>query len=429
MRASLRSRIIRRVISGPSPLARLRSRLPGTGDPALTLFYEVGDPWSHLCARWLARHKNVLSCPLRIQMVTQADATLFPEPERQRQYAIADARQMAPGWDIPLPTTLHWPDADQRRRVEQALTATDNLEAWLAREEALVPALIGNDFPSLNQALSTVPRATEEATALALTRGNSLRQRLGHYLPGMWHYRGDWFWGLDRLPHLFTDLRQQGALAKDAQPQESITPSKLPLPGIDGKATLEFFYSFRSPYSYLAALKLRESLDSWPVRLVIRPVLPMVMRGFQVPRIKRLYIARDAYREAARQRLEFGLVADPLGPGILQGLQLFEHFDDSRRQLDFLCHYGAASWARGLDVRNPAVAKHAVEQAGGNWAEAKNLLKPGVEPGWVANNRQALLDRGLWGVPSFTVGDWQIWGQDRMALLEEAFARSRVAQA
>lgn len=423
MRASLRSRIVRQVISRPDPVARLRSLMPGTGAPAVTLFYEVGDPWSHLCARWLARHRAALNCPVRIQLVPETDAVLFPEPERQRQYAVADAQQMAPGWDIPLPPALQWPDAKQRRQVERALTATAELEAWLACEERLVPALIGNDLAALHQGLSAVPLASDEAAADALAQGAALRQRLGHYLPAMWHYRGDWFWGLDRLPHLLNQLRSHRTLAPKASPQETITANKLVLPEIKRETPLEFYYSFRSPYSFVAAQKLRKKIDSWPVKLVIRPVLPMVMRGFQVPSIKRLYIARDTYREAAMQGIHFGLVEDPLGPGILQGLQLFEHFQDSRSQLDFLCHYGAASWARGLNVLEPEVARQAVERAGGNWAEAQARLKPQFEPPWVATNRQALLDRGLWGVPSFTLGNWQIWGQDRMPLLDEVMAR------
>lgn len=424
MRASLRSRIVRQVISRPDPVARIRSLMAGSGASAVTLFYEVGDPWSHLCARWLARHRAGLDCALRIQLVPETDAVLFPEPERQRHYAIADTQQMAPGWEIQLPPTLHWPDADLRRQVERALIATDGLEAWLACEEHLIPALLGNDRPALQKKLSALPLASTETTATSLAQGAAQRRRLGHYLPAMWHYRGDWFWGLDRIPHLMSKLRRHHALAAKACPQETIIPSKLNLPEIQRNTPLEFYYSFRSPYSFLAAQKLRTQIDAWPVKLVIRPVLPMVMRGFQVPRIKRLYIARDTYREAAKQRIDFGLVEDPLGPGILQGLQLFEHFEDSRSQLDFLCHYGSASWARGLNVMDPEVARQAVERAGGNWTEAQGLLKPGFEPPWVPVNRQALLDRGLWGVPSFTLGNWQIWGQDRMPLLEEAMARS-----
>lgn len=423
MRASLRSRLVRQVISRPDPVARLRASGLGGTPPALELYYEVGDPWSHLCARWLARNRTAITCPIRIQLVPEPESALFPEPERQRQYANADAERMAPAWNIPLPPTLHWADAPLRRTVEQALVATASLEQWLETEAELIPCLLSNDASALKAALNTRPLAEDTRTRECLAAGANRRQQLRHYLPAMWQYRGDWFWGLDRLPHLLARLRHYQVLAAGQPIDDRAQTGLLTLPDTAAGSTLEFFYSFRSPYSYLAAEKLRQRIEQWPFDLVIRPVLPMVMRGFKVPSAKRLYIARDTYREAQRQGIAFGLVEDPLGPGILQGLQLFLHFEHSHQQLAFLCEYGAASWARGLDVCDPAVARQAVEAAGGNWSQAQRLLRPDEEPAWVADNREALLKRGLWGVPSFGLGDLQIWGQDRMSLLEECASR------
>ncbi len=40
-------------------------------------------------------------------------------------------------------------------------------------------------------------------------------------------------------------------------------------------------------------------------------------------------------------------------------------------------------------------------------------------------NRQALLDMGLWGVPSFRYGDQVTWGQDRLFWVEAMLTRGR----
>jgi len=40
--------------------------------------------------------------------------------------------------------------------------------------------------------------------------------------------------------------------------------------------------------------------------------------------------------------------------------------------------------------------------------------------GWAEDNRQAMYECGLWGVPSFRYGDVSCWGQDRLWLIEEA---------
>lgn len=430
MRVGLRPRIVEQVLKRPDPLARLRARrfgldgLLGRKAP-LELYYEVGDPYSHLCLQWLNRHQAQLNCPLRLVLIPAPDEALFPEAERQRDYALADARLLAPSWGFSAQELRIWPQAKDRQRVERALLQCPSESERMSLALKLAPPLLAGETQALDQALAGLPACSESDAVRQLIHNGRQRQRLRHYLPGMWHYRGDWFWGLDRLPHLQQRLIRFGALQADAQMQTLAQMSAAELPSVQPDSRLEFFYSFRSPYSHLAAVKLARYLPDWNVQLRIRPVLPMVMRGFKVPSAKRLYIARDAYREAARQQIPFGQVADPLGPAILQGLQLFEHFTTAEQQLQFLIHYGEMCWAYGQDLSKPGIARQAVEAAGGNWSQARTLLVPEREPMWISENRQALLERGLWGVPSFSLGELQLWGQDRMTWLDEALRRAQ----
>jgi 2-hydroxychromene-2-carboxylate isomerase len=46
-----------------------------------------------------------------------------------------------------------------------------------------------------------------------------------------------------------------------------------------------------------------------------------------------------------------------------------------------------------------------------------------ADPGWrgtAERNREELFSLGLWGVPSFRVGDLAVWGQDRLWAVQEA---------
>ena len=64
-----------------------------------------------------------------------------------------------------------------------------------------------------------------------------------------------------------------------------------------------------------------------------------------------------------------------------------------------------------------------MERAGLDWDQAKPWLRDG---GWrveVEQNRQALTDLGLWGVPSFRFGETHFWGQDRLWLLEAELSK------
>ena len=71
-----------------------------------------------------------------------------------------------------------------------------------------------------------------------------------------------------------------------------------------------------------------------------------------------------------------------------------------------------------------------VRRAGLDWSEAKGSLDDESWRERVEEYRLELRDTGLYGVPSFRLGEVAYWGQDRLDRLEEhlqawAAARSR----
>ncbi|MEA2422604.1 MAG: hypothetical protein QOF55_1703, partial [Thermoleophilaceae bacterium] len=105
-------------------------------------------------------------------------------------------------------------------------------------------------------------------------------------------------------------------------------------------ARLDFFFSFRSPYSYLAAPRAF-SLPLWfDVDVVFRGVIPMAMRGQSVPREKGLHTLRDAKRESLRLGMPFGRIHDPIGEGAIRCLLVAEHAVDVEREVEFVLEAG-----------------------------------------------------------------------------------------
>jgi 2-hydroxychromene-2-carboxylate isomerase len=54
------------------------------------------------------------------------------------------------------------------------------------------------------------------------------------------------------------------------------------------------------------------------------------------------------------------------------------------------------------------------------------VMKLGAEPRWTEQRKadtQAALDRGVFGAPSYVIGDEIFWGQDRLAFVERRLAR------
>lgn len=404
---SLKSRVAHVIAGSRDPLARLRA---GRG---LELYYEVGDPHSQLCAALARRLLPRLQLPLTIRLVPAPDASTYPEEARQRAFAAADAARLAPCHGLPAPQPIA---PDQRAALEARLAAANDAAAFLeAEREGLAQLASGQPLAA--------PAAADLAQAQALLRANAARRtRLGHYLPAMWQYRGEWFWALDRLEFLESRLRAAGALAGDAalsQPDYG----KLPEPAVATGSPLEFWFSFRSPYSYLAAVELlRRREQGGALNLQVRPVLPMIMRGLPVPRIKRLYIVRDVKRRADALGIPFGYIHDPVGDGVLRLLTVFPYEADAATQLRYCAIAGQSVWAEGLDACRDDVLRSVFERCGLDWSAAQRKLAQGFDTRRAEADREALFAAGLWGVPSFRQGSMTTWGQDRMWMIDRTTA-------
>ena len=176
---------------------------------------------------------------------------------------------------------------------------------------------------------------------------------------------------------------------------------------------LELFYSFRSPYSYIALEHAFDLAEAFGLKLEIRPVLPMVMRGVGLPKSKMIYIVKDANREATRREVPFGKIADSLGAGSERCMASFYYAQEQGKERDFLIEAGKAIFAEAIDVATDEGLQIVAERSGLFWPELQEALQ---DDGWrdtAEANREMLTDAGLWGVPTFKIGEQVFWGQDR----------------
>jgi 2-hydroxychromene-2-carboxylate isomerase len=191
-------------------------------------------------------------------------------------------------------------------------------------------------------------------------------------------------------------------------------------------ARLDFFYSFRSPYSYLAAPRAFELPDRFDVSLTFRGVIPMAMRGEAVPRAKRLHTLRDAAREARRLGMPFGRIHDPIGRGALRCLAVSEHAVDVGRVREFVLAAGRAIWSEAVDVSDDSGLRLVCERAGLSWDACAAALENGELLERVQASTDELVGLGHWGVPVFVFGGELFWGQDRIDDLERTLRRARL---
>lgn len=374
----------------------------------LTVYHRVDDPYSDLLIQALPRIRDAYDVSLELRVAGPTDPAELGDPELWPAYARADAAAIAPDYGLRFEPTTPRPEdvAFAERVLVRHRAAPDALEVF-AR---VGRALFGGD----RAALEALPAASDAETHRELEAASAERARRGHYLGGTIHHEGDWYWGVDRLPLLEARLIAAGARAAPGGAPLFPTPGFGE--GPHAPATVEIFYSFRSPYAYLGLERASALFAGRPVSLVPRPIAPMVRRGVTASRAKRVYIVRDVARLAREAGVPFGRACDPL-PGFGRAAALYAVAADEDRALPFLLAYGRGVWAEGLDVMRDGDLRRLAERVGLSWSACAASLRAGP-PAFLDENAAALHAHGLWGVPTFVLEGRALWGQDRLWLLD-----------
>ena len=374
--------------------ARLRQGRPHV----VTWYHRADDPHSHLLAQALPAFLERYPVELRCLTVASPDTEAVRHPELWQAWALRDAREVAPRHALPDGSVLKMPPGPA--------TNIDAVHGALEQADDYLTAAI-------RRGMAAWRGEPLDGPGPAAGRLESNRQELndrGHYLSGMLHYEGEWYWGVDRLSWLEERL---AALGVGSGSTLSRVGGERPATG----QTLEMWVSVRSPYSYVALERAFALCQCFELTLKLRPVLPMVMRGIPAPRVKRMYIVADAKRVASRQGIDFGFICDPLGAGVERVLAWSLRAREHGLEPEFLLAAMRGVWAEGVEVATDKGLRRIVESVGLSWdAEAVRDDRWRDE---VERNRQALTERGLWGVPSFVLGDYVGWGQDRLYVLED----------
>ena len=445
--AQVRGALVAALLSDGTRHARERVRTwarAARGAPRqLIFFWQALDPYSHLLAEALPRLLSAVPLDVELVVVPPAGPEFDPEPPLRQRFGLRDAGEVAPHFRLSFPRGARVPTeavvaAAERILLMRARPQSEQLE--LAR---VVGRALWTDDAAALASLAAAHGSVEESDRARLrTEGAQREHVLGHYQGGMLHYEGQWYGGVDRVHTLLARLAAEGLTIDAAavwppldRPYASAgetpaPPSVAPIfhvarghahpRGDRGRIRprLEVFFSFRSPYSYLALSRTKHLELSYPIDVELRPVLPMVARGMQVSRLKRRYLLEDAKREATRLGLPFGRICDPLGVGVERCFAAFEHARSQGRGFEFVQSVMRGIWSEARDPTSDADMRFVCERAGLPWKPARRALDEASWRATAERNASALRETGLWGVPTFRVDGWSTWGQDRIPLVE-----------
>lgn len=201
--------------------------------------------------------------------------------------------------------------------------------------------------------------------------------------------------------------------------------------------SVDLYWSFRSPYSYLATPRIVRIAREYDVDINVRIVLPLAVRDDtffeRVHPLWGLYLLRDTARIAEREGMEYGWPRpDPIvqdfatrkvaaeQPYIFRLARLGAAAAERERGLPFIDEVSriifngkVEGWNEGSHLAD------ATARAGLDLAEldAAIAADPARYDALIEQNQKDLESAGHWGVPTLVFEGEPFFGQDRIDML------------
>jgi len=197
----------------------------------------------------------------------------------------------------------------------------------------------------------------------------------------------------------------------------------------------DLYFSFRSPYSYLAIGRYRGMAEEYDLDITLRPVWPLAVRQpdfFERNHPNWLqYTMRDMMRVAQFHSIPFGPpMPDPIvqdvttrqisveQPHIERITRLGQAAARRGRGLAFAHEAGQLIWGGAKGWNESEHLRGAAERAGLDFAEIEAEAVDDAEALdlEIAANQAALEAAGHWGVPTLVFEGEPFFGQDRIEM-------------
>jgi 2-hydroxychromene-2-carboxylate isomerase len=178
----------------------------------------------------------------------------------------------------------------------------------------------------------------------------------------------------------------------------------------------DFYFDYASPWSYLASELLGTRLPGVEIRY--RPIylrgLEMFSKGLPYPSAKLRYIGQDLYRCAAHENIPIRIptIFPVNGLYAVRGALAAQEAGAFDRYHRNMFH---AAWRDDQNIGDKQVVLGIIRELGLDLDIEQPALKEKLK-----QDTAAAEARGLFGVPTFVVGDELFWGHDRMDYVQRA---------
>ena len=182
--------------------------------------------------------------------------------------------------------------------------------------------------------------------------------------------------------------------------------------------SLEFYFDFISPYSYLAHKKINTIQKLKNINFIYKPVLVGGLHNLQgitapafiKPKLK--HMMSDCYIIANKEKSNF-IWNSKFPINSLNIMRGYLFIDDENKDL-YLNIMFDAYWKDNLDISNEETLKYLLEKCKIN----SNIFFNGIKDPKIKENlknaTQEAHDKEIFGTPTFVVNNKIFWGQDRL---------------
>ena len=398
---------------------RQKSQEPHT----IIYFHKVDDPYSALTVEYVEKIASTFNVLLQPVLVGEENPETVHEPTLYGDYCLRDVNRIADYYGVEF-SSQTYPEKNLVNLANSILTAVDESD-FTSLAKKVSKALWSHDQKTLEE-LSTKHRASSDEVLKRLEQGNTTRDNKDYYFGSAFYYGKELYWGVDRINHLEERLDELG-LRKDSM-NESVCVPNLKAPNTlesEYKFNLYYYPSLNSPYTFVSVTSVQEIKDGYPVNLITKPVLPMLMRKMTIPNFKAKYIISDAAREGLKKNNPIGKIYSPLGRPARKAYSIFPIIDEAGKGFEYINELLIASFYNGINIGEDDYLKPTVEKLGLDWNIISKKLGSNDWKKVLDDNLKDMYSGNCWGVPSFKITDanddnpYYVWGQDRMWLLKE----------
>lgn len=191
--------------------------------------------------------------------------------------------------------------------------------------------------------------------------------------------------------------------------------------------TVEFYFDFGSPAAYLAYTQLPKLATETGATVVFKPVLLggiFQTTGNRPPisvPAKGKYLFVDLARFAKRYGVPLNMNPHfPINTLMLMRADAGLQMRNDARLKNYRDAMFQAIWVDQQNMNDPATVGGVLAKAGFDPAELMTLAGDPAVKEQLKLATQEAVDHGIFGAPSFMVGEQLFWGQDRLDFVRDA---------